>query len=179
MPGHVAASYLSSRYLKTDLGVAIAASLFPDVVDKLGYYVFRTTLDARLPAHTLAGLGATLLVVWIIGTLFRRPWLFAYSWALAYGLHLVFDVLNGPVHFLWPFVSYHPVGYESVQENWAHAVLFQVLLTVIVETCLTLWALVVWRRQRRDTHAQGRPSVPQTIVAGPGRPPAAGGKEAG
>jgi len=148
-PGHVAVSYLSSRYLKTEVKVAIAAGLFPDLVDKLCYYVFGLTPDARVPTHTLAGLVATLLVVWIVGGLFRGPWLFAYSWALAYGLHLIADLLNGSLPFLWPFVSYDFIGYASVSENWMHANLFEVVVTIIVETCVSLWAFVIWRRQSR------------------------------
>ena len=152
-PGHIALSYLSSRYLNTEVKVAIAAGLFPDVFDKFCYYVLRITPAARVPAHALAGLAVTLLVVWVVGALFRRPWLFAYSWAVAYGLHLISDLLNGPMHFLSPFVSNNFTSYESIQENWAHAVLFEVVVTVIVEIGVTLWAVIIWRRSRRAVQA--------------------------
>ena len=53
-PGHISLSYLSSHYLWTSLKVALIAGLFPDVVDKVAYYVHKITPSAHVPAHTLA-----------------------------------------------------------------------------------------------------------------------------
>ena len=146
LPGHIAIPYLSSRYLNTDMRVAITASFFPDLVDKFCYYVLHATPDARVPAHTLAGMVSTLLVVCLVGAMLGNARPFVYSWTLAFGLHLISDLLNGPIPLLWPFISYGFVGRRSIQGNWSHADLFRVALTVIVEVCITLWALVVWRQ---------------------------------
>ena len=147
-PGHVALSYLSSQYLWANLKVAMIAGLFPDVVDKVAYYVLKITPSAHVPAHTLAALIGTSLLVGLFGIGFGAFWMFAYSWALAYGLHLIFDHLNGKLYLLWPLVDYPFSPYQSIQENWSNAALFWVGVTVVVELGLTGWAVWVWGRKK-------------------------------
>ena len=63
LPGHLASAWLAARGLRTDLGGAMAAAMFPDLVDKPLRWVFRVTPNDRLPAHTLLGWWLTTAVV--------------------------------------------------------------------------------------------------------------------
>ena len=155
-PGHIALSYLSSRYLNAELKTALAAGIFPDVFDKFSYYVLGLTPGARVPAHTVAAMIITSIIAGTIGIRSRRHLYFAGSWALAYGLHLISDLLNGPVYFFWPFISTDYTGYESIGTNWARADIFEVVLTIVVEIALTMWAVRIWIRSR--TGCRERPA---------------------
>jgi hypothetical protein len=132
LPGHIAASVLGHRYLKLDLRLALVAGLFPDVVDKLAYYVLRVVPSSRLPSHTLlVWLLSTLLVtlaaaLWPTVHLWTTSWAsipasakassgvkgwrgVALTWFVAYGFHLLCDspLLGGQLPFLYPFRVYH------------------------------------------------------------------------
>ncbi len=98
--GHVAVSILQHRYLKVDLKPAVAAEIFPDVVDKTLCQVLHLTPSGRMFGHTLAGLTFSTAVVGLIWG--RRA---AWSWGMGYLGHLLGDV-GGSVPWLYPFVQY-------------------------------------------------------------------------
>ena len=170
LPGHVACAVLCRRYLRCDLRLALAASLLPDVIDKLLYHVLHITPNSRLPMHTLlAWLASTALVAfiaWLVGKgwgLGGRGWgsaiapnpytLYLVPWFLAYGLHLLCDspLAGGDVPFLWPWRAY---DFTSPIRPWAF--LFGLddwpVHTLIVESLLVIATIFIERRHRARQH---------------------------
>lgn len=147
-PGHVAAAILASRATSTDLGGSLAASMFPDLVDKPVRWILRVTPNDRIPAHTLLGWLLTALVARVIGG--QR---FARGWLVGYGSHLLCDEINahlnpGRIYPLWPFVRYRmhtgPTGLSSSLDDFSPA-------SLVVEggvVLLAAGALVRGARQR-------------------------------
>ena len=131
--GHLAVSALLHRYLEADLRPAIAAGLFPDVVDKLLCQVLRLTPSGRMYAHTLLAVALSTAIV--RKTYGRRT---ARAWALGYLGHLVADV-EGDIPWLYPFRAYDFSGSEPG--------LFQIVRQAIrrpvevgFESALLVWA---------------------------------------
>lgn len=110
LPGHLAGAWLAARALRADMAGAMAAAMFPDVVDKPLRWRLGVTPNDRIPAHTLLGWGLTTTVVaWACGG--RR----AVGWAVGYGAHLLGDQVNahlnpGRLYPGWPFVRYRMYG---------------------------------------------------------------------
>ena len=98
--GHVAISILQHRYLKADLMPAVAAGVFPDVVDKTLCQVLHLTPNGRMFGHTLVSL---VLSTTFVGLIRGRQ--AALSWASGYLSHLLGDV-GGFVPWLYPFARY-------------------------------------------------------------------------
>lgn len=103
--GHLAASTLAARRWDLDLRFALAAALFPDVVDKTCRYLLGIVPSGRIPSHTLLMVGLTTAAVALWGRRRGRvrPWVTA--WLVGYGLHLACDVAS-QVPLLWPFRAY-------------------------------------------------------------------------
>jgi hypothetical protein len=158
-PGHIAAPYLTSKYLNADARIAIAAGLFPDVVDKFGSYVLRVTPDGRVPAHTLLGLATTLSAAWLLGLALGRRRQIAYAWGLGYASHLIVDLLNGRIPALWPFLAYEFADYAPPLERWLRIPPWRIGLTLAVEISLTVWALAIWWESRRPMVRSSQPSA--------------------
>jgi len=143
LPGHIAAAYLAARALGTDLCAGLAASMFPDLVDKPVRWLFRLTPNDRIPAHTLlmcmlTSAGARLL----FGRRFSRGWL------VGYGAHLLCDQANahlnpGRLYLWWPFKRYKmhigPTGLASSLDDFTPASL--VLEGIVVALAVAAWLL--------------------------------------
>ena len=170
LPGHVACAVLCRRYLRCDLRLALAASLLPDVIDKLLYHVLHITPNSRLPMHTLLAWLASTALVALIAWLGYRVWgigsrvqgvainpkphtLHPIPWLLAYGLHLLCDspLAGGDLPFLWPWRAY---DFTSPIRPWAF--LFGLddwpIHTLIVETLLVIATIFIERRHRARQH---------------------------
>ena len=136
LPGHVASAWLAARGLRTDLGGAMAAAMFPDLMDKPLRWVFRVTPNDRLPAHTLLGWGLTTAVV---GALWGRRR--AAGWATGYGAHLLGDQANaflnpGRLYLGWPLVRYAmhtgPTGLgSSLRDFGRRSLALEALVTAV------------------------------------------------
>jgi len=113
--GHLAISALQHRYLKVDLAPAMAAGVFPDVVDKTLCQVLHLTPSGRMFGHTLLGLALSSVVVGLIGG--RKM---AWSWAVGYTGHLLGD-LGSPIPWFYPFAEYDfprpPAGLWEILRN--------------------------------------------------------------
>jgi len=106
LPGNLASAWLAARAFHADTAGAMAAAMFPDLVDKPIRWVLRATPNDRIPAHTLLGWGLTTALV-------RKLWgrRRAAGWATGYGAHLLGDQANahlnpGRLYLAWPFVRY-------------------------------------------------------------------------
>ncbi len=144
LPGHLAAPYLLSRVVQwIDLRFALVAAVFPDLLDKPLAWIFQITPHGRWLGHSLTGLAATTLIVWLIfkGRRLRA----AGSWLAGYGLHLALDAGNF-TPWLFPWVSYDFP--KTTGFRWQY---FPV--TTTLEIVLTLvavgWFVVERRRHSR------------------------------
>lgn len=140
-PGHVAAASLASKALKVDLRAGLAASMFPDMVDKPIRWLLRLTPNDRIPAHTL--LACALSALWARLLFGQR---FARGWAVGYGTHLLCDEINahlnpGRIYFWWPFRRYvmhtGPTGLKSSLNDFTP-------VSLAVEAAVVLLALWTW-----------------------------------
>ena len=146
LPGHVAAASLASKVSGTELKANLAASMFPDMIDKPVRWVFRLTPNDRIPAHTFLAWTATSLAAYLLkGARFGRGW-----W-VGYGSHLLCDELNahlnpGRIYFWWPFRHYRmhigPTGISSSLHDFSPA-------SLLLEAAITLLAAGVWIGDRR------------------------------
>ncbi len=136
LPGHIASAYLASRVTGADLRGALAASMFPDFVDKPIRWLWRLTPNDRIPAHTLLFWATTTL----LARLLAGPRL-AQGWAVGYGAHLLGDEINahlnpGRIYFWWPFRRYTmhtgPTGLGSSLSDFTPASLVVELATVLI-----------------------------------------------
>ena len=155
LPGHVAAAYLAARASGASLPGALAASMFPDFIDKPTRWLWGLTPNDRIPAHTALFWGATTL-----GALFFGGGRFGRGWALGYGVHLTCDQVNaalnpGRIYFWWPFRRYRfhrgPTGLQSSLQDFSP-------LSLLIEAALALTGLAVWLRSRRSGRRGGEPS---------------------
>lgn len=125
LPGHLAAAYLAGRTTKTDLRGVMAASMFPDLVDKPVRWLLGITPNDRIPAHTgWFWLGTSLLARWLGGSRFGQ------GWVVGYGAHLLCDEVNarlnpGRIYFWWPVKRYDlhvgPTGLSSSLADFSPA----------------------------------------------------------
>jgi hypothetical protein len=140
LPGHVASAYLASRATGASLKGSLAASMFPDFVDKPVRWILDVTPNDRIPAHTAwFWLGTTLLARLVAG---HRV---AQGWAVGYGAHLLGDEINahlnpGRIYFWWPLKRYRlhcgPTGLSSSLADFSRA-------SLLVEGGVALAALGV------------------------------------
>ncbi|MHB1296744.1 MAG: metal-dependent hydrolase [Anaerolineae bacterium] len=145
-PGHVAAADLIGRLVGVDRRACLAASMFPDFVDKPVRWLWRATPNDRIPAHTAAAWGLTTLLAACVGG--RRA---AAGWATGYGAHLLCDQVNsylnpGRIYFWWPFKHYAmhsgPTGLSSSLADFRPA-------SLLVEAAVALLGLGVWLGRRQ------------------------------
>lgn len=157
LPGHVAAPVLASRYLNIDCRLAVIAGLMPDLVDKSLLYVLHVTQWGRVPAHSLAALGASTLSVALAGRVLRRDWRWGASWVVGYSLHLLCDLLppKGALPWFWPLERY--AAYVSDARPWFLGGGPVPWFSLVAEIALVAATVaVVWaeRRGRRDNPAK-------------------------
>jgi len=99
-PGHFASVLLATRFLDVDRPTALAASLFPDVVDKALHWLARRTPSDRLWAHTAWALVGSSALAWLVGRGIGRPKV-GRSWLAGYVVHLLGDI-SAPLAFFYP-----------------------------------------------------------------------------
>ncbi len=169
LPGHIAASVLVHRHLRTPLWPTVLAGLAPDLVDKFLCYVLHVAPSSRLPMHTLLGwVGSTLLVgvaAYLIDRSAIRRWLLC--WAAGYGGHLLCDspLAGGKLPFLWPWRTY-----STHTEGLPLAYLFHggplPVWTLTAELILVLYTLATspqvrtWLAARRERELAPRAKRP-------------------
>lgn len=139
--GHLAVSALEHRYLKADLPAVMAAAVVPDAVDKLLHYALKLAPTGRLWGHTLLGLLASTLLVYLLWG--RRV---AASWALGYSSHLLCDV-GGVVPWLYPFATYEFPERRAIYASFVLTA--ENLPRLALELGLSIWAIAALRRQTR------------------------------
>jgi len=146
LPGHLAVASLAGAVARTDMRGAMAASMFPDLIDKPIRWLFRWTPNDRIPMHSMLGWASSTLVA---GRLAGPR--FATGWAVGYGAHLACDEVNahlnpGRIYFWWPFKRYAmhrgPTGLASSLDDFSPA-------SIIVELGVTLFAAWIWFGKER------------------------------
>ena len=137
--GHITISYLLSRWAKVDLKIAVAASLFPDVVDKPLKIVFHLTEAGRTYAH-----GLPLLLIVAATFALLQGWRAGYSWGMGHLFHLFADYpLTGYVPWFFPLVDYAaPSGGPPILVTWPEVVLD---LSVVAVGIAVFW----WSRRAK------------------------------
>jgi membrane-bound metal-dependent hydrolase YbcI (DUF457 family) len=143
-PGHLAAPYLVSRvWQRIDLKFALVAAVFPDLLDKPLAWVLHLTPHGRWLGHSLTGLAATTLIVWLIFHR-RAPWA-ALSWLTGYGLHLICDAGNFMPWF-FPWVTYDWPRHTGFK--WQY---FPITTTaeILLSITAAVWLILAWRRHSR------------------------------
>lgn len=145
--GHVAASLLASRHWDLDVRLAVAAALFPDVVDKTCHYALGLFPSGRMPTHTFLALALTSGGTYLLGRYKGQARRWATAWAAGYVLHLLFD-FAAPMPFLWPFVS---SGLESPSLAYVlwHPLKPIEIASLALEIALVAVALQTERRRHR------------------------------
>ncbi|MHB0856321.1 MAG: metal-dependent hydrolase [Anaerolineae bacterium] len=98
--GHVASAYIAARALRLDRPTALAASVYPDALDKGLHWIARVTPSDRLWGHTLWSLLGTSALAWALGKAVGRPET-GRSWLVGYAMHLGGD-LRGHLPLLYP-----------------------------------------------------------------------------
>ena len=149
LPGHVITAKLASRLAGGDEKVAIAGSLFPDVVDK-ALNLLRLSPSGRLPAHSVTvGLASTALV-WLLGLgqCPGRHW--GRAWAAGYLLHLLADVEAGLPWLLYP-VRYERMERVSVPMDWLFGGEEPVPNRTLIAEGLVVAAYVLWRKNQKQS----------------------------
>ncbi|MBU0514446.1 MAG: metal-dependent hydrolase [Proteobacteria bacterium] len=144
LPGHIAAPYLLSRVFRwIDFRFALAGAVFPDLLDKPLAWIFHLTPHGRWIGHSLTGLAATTLIVWLIFR--RRAPLAVVSWLAGYGVHLILDAGNFMPWF-FPWVSYEWPKYTGFR--WQY---FPITSTaeIILSIIAAVWLIISWRRHSR------------------------------
>jgi hypothetical protein len=152
LPGHIAAAGLAGKVFRADLRGSLAASMFPDLIDKPLRWLFGRTPNDRIPAHTLLG--------WLLSTALARLLLgrrFARGWLVGYASHLLADQVNaylnpGRIYFWWPFGRYEmhvgPTGLKSSLADFRPA-------SLLVEGAVLALGLAVWLRDDRERREDG------------------------
>lgn len=144
--GHVAAALLASRRWTLDPRIAIAAALFPDLVDKPAK-ILNLVPTGRMPSHTLLVLGLTTTAVLLADRRFRRAGRWAAAWVVGYVAHLALDFAD-VVPLLWPFAAYPSPQFPIMGTRAAPTPL--IVASGILELALLLGALYVEIRRRRQ-----------------------------
>jgi hypothetical protein len=145
--GHVAAALLASRRWDLDARVVVAATLFPDVVDKTARYVLHAVPSGRLPSHTLLALSLTAGAAYLLGSRagLAGPW--ARAWVVGFVLHLICDFAS-PVPLLWPFFSYDFQTHSLAYVLWHPPTPVEVASLILEGVLVGLAIYVEWRRCR-------------------------------
>ncbi|MBM3187841.1 MAG: metal-dependent hydrolase [Chloroflexi bacterium] len=147
LSGHVAAAAAAAKCTHTDMRGAMAAAMWPDLIDKPTRWLLRLTPNDRIPAHSLLGWVCSTLLAWHLGG--RR---FARGFAVGYGAHLLGDELNaylnpGRLYFWWPFQRYAmhigPTGLSSSLDDFSRA-------SLLAEGLVTVIGTVIWLSRRRQ-----------------------------
>jgi hypothetical protein len=147
--GHVAAAVLAARHWELDARLVVAATLFPDAVDKTARYILNVVPSGRLPTHTLLALALTSTFVCLLGWSVGRAGSWAKAWVTGFGLHFACD-FAAPVPLLWPFVNYDLKTYSLAHVLW-HPLSPIEQVSLIFEGTLVILALCgEWRRCRQD-----------------------------
>jgi len=145
LTGHIASALLASRRWALDPRIVIAATLFPDVVDKSAKHLLHVVPFGRLPAHTLLVLALTAGIVFLVDRHYGRHGRWLAAWLAGYVAHLVLD-FSDIVPLLWPFRPYgmpeHPLG--SMGQHTA-----AIRASMIIELILVVAAVIVEIRRRR------------------------------
>jgi hypothetical protein len=137
--GHLAVPIILDHYFGLEPGALYAASIFPDVNDKLARGL-RLTPAGRSAAHSLAGVAlSTILVTLGWGRSAGR------SWLLGYLGHLLGD-MDGTVPWLYPFVGYR---YRLRRRHFVGALIKGLTQPTLPELALILWALALVRTASR------------------------------
>jgi len=107
LPGHIASVSMVARWLKVDRPTALAASLFPDLVDKGLHWALHVTPSDRLWAHTVWAWAGSSALAWLYGRVTHRPGT-GRAWLLGYIVHFLGDV-TAPLPLLYPLSTrgYH------------------------------------------------------------------------
>lgn len=100
LPGHVASVLLATHFLHVDRRIALGASFFPDLVDKILHWLARCTSSDRLWAHTAWSLAGSSLLASLVGRATGHPRA-GRSWLAGYVVHLLGDV-SAPLAFFYP-----------------------------------------------------------------------------
>lgn len=100
LPDHIASVSMAARWFKVDRPTALAASLFPDLVDKGLHWALRVTPSDRLWAHTIWAWAGSSALVWLCGQATHRPET-GRAWLLGYTVHFLGDV-TAPLPLLYP-----------------------------------------------------------------------------
>jgi len=147
--GHVAAALLASRRWVLDPRIAVAATLFPDLIDKpaklLGLVPY-----GRMPSHSLLVLGLTTAAVLLADRHFRHRGRWSAAWVVGFVAHLVLDFAD-VVPLLWPFQAYSAPRYPIMGAR--AEVTPVVILSGVLEMVLVLAAIYVEIRRRRRRRA--------------------------
>lgn len=147
IPGHLSVSLILSRYLKLALIPCIAASLFPDVIDKALSDIFHITGFGRTVMHSLLGVGCCSLIICLIK---NRKW--GLSWAAGHTGHLIGDISYVP--WFWPFIEREQVP-EHVEvyniENLSNMINLE---WVVLETVLLLLSIIVIRKFIKNSYLE-------------------------
>ncbi|MHB1296743.1 MAG: metal-dependent hydrolase [Anaerolineae bacterium] len=98
--GHVASAYIVSRAMKLDRPTTLAASVYPDALDKSLHWLLKVTPTDRLWGHTLWSLLGTSALVGLVGALLGRPRM-GRSWMVGYATHMTGD-LRGSLPLFYP-----------------------------------------------------------------------------
>ena len=160
LPGHVIAAKLTSRLAGADEKIAIAGSLFPDVVDK-ALNILRLSPSGRIPAHSIPiGLASTALV-WILGLEQHSGRHWGRAWAIGYSLHLLADVEAGLPWLLYP-VRYERIERLSVPMDWLFGGEEPTPRRTLIAEGLVVAAYVLWRKnQKRIAKGKGEDENPE------------------
>lgn len=143
-PGHLAAAAMAGKAFQADSRASLAASMFPDLVDKPLRWLLGITPNDRIPAHTLVACLLTTIVVRV-----SRGRRFAYGWLVGYCSHLLCDEINahlnpGRIYFWWPFRRYRmhvgPTGLSTSLDDFTPA-------SLLLEAATVLCAVWVWFRK--------------------------------
>jgi hypothetical protein len=146
----MAASLLLSDACRGDRPSALAATIFPDLVDKTLAWVMGVTPSARYMAHSLAAVALSSGLVAVLGG--RRR---GFSFGASYLTHLVCDLWEGGhVPWLMPFKRY-----EHVSDPWRLSISMRGLLLELASTLLLIrFALAARARSVQSISSRTQPS---------------------
>jgi hypothetical protein len=153
LPGHFASVLLASHLVKVNRRAALAASLFPDVMDKGLHWVAKLTPSDRLWAHTAWAVAGTSALAWLVGRAAGWPGI-GRSWLMGYIVHLLGD-LSAPLALFYPLSRRGFHGGARFREiiGGRRAIPWRVFAA---EALLVLAAVLAERRRVRRDGQQGQ-----------------------
>ncbi len=143
--GHVAASLLASRRWDLDARLVVAATLFPDAIDKSAHHILHIVPSGRLPTHTLLALALTSGAVYVAGRRRGQARNWTLAWLAGYVLHLLCD-FAAPVPLLWPFAPYDLTSHSLAYILWHSPTPIEIVSLFLEGALVLLAAWVEWRR---------------------------------